>query len=160
MGASEFTWTARWVFPVVRPPLRNGTVTIAQGRIVAIEPYGRRRADRDLGEAALLPGLVNAHTHLDLAGLRSLGAAPAGHGDFTHWLRRVIAHRRERSAEQVLADIREGLDESLRHGTTLLGDIAAGGRSWDILARAPVRAVVFVEVLGLTAARAAQARAA
>jgi cytosine/adenosine deaminase-related metal-dependent hydrolase len=152
---AEGPWTlaARWVFPVSGPPLAGGTVTLAGQHLVAIEPHGRRRPDMDLGDVAILPGLVNCHTHLDLSGLRDRCAPIA---DFTGWLRQVIAHRRATLPEQVESHIRDGLAESLRHGTTLLGDITAGGASWPILADAPVRSVVFYELLGLTLERADQ----
>jgi cytosine/adenosine deaminase-related metal-dependent hydrolase len=156
------------VFPISGPPLEWGRVSIAGERIVAVEPppgrlqaarpgahkKGRWGADVDLGESAVLPGLVNAHTHLDLTGLR--GLAPPSE-DFTAWLRQVIAHRRSRPAEQVEADVCAGLAESLRFGTTLLGDIAAGGGSWPVLSESPIRSVVFHELLGLTRQRAEQA---
>src|SRR5947209_19690054 len=119
LSSSPWTLTARWVFPVSSPPLPRGSVTIAGERIVAVEPFGTRRADLDLGDVAVMPGLVNAHTHLDLSGMRGL-APPSP--DFPDWLRRVIEHRLRRSPEQVRADIRSGLDECLRTGTTLIGD--------------------------------------
>jgi cytosine/adenosine deaminase-related metal-dependent hydrolase len=151
---SNWTVAARWVFPVSGPPISEGVVTIRGRRIVAVGPRASRRADVDLGEVAVLPGLVNAHTHLDLTGLR--GRCPPS-ADFTGWLRAVIRHRRSITPEQIEADIREGLAESLRHGTTLLGDIAAQGQSWSILEKAPIRSVVFYELIGLTQARADEA---
>ncbi|HXG13474.1 MAG TPA: amidohydrolase family protein [Gemmataceae bacterium] len=151
-----WTLTARWLFPVSGPPLERGTITIEGDHIVAVEPQGRRHADLDLGNAAILPGLVNAHTHLDLSGMRGL-APPSP--DFTAWLRQVIAYRRSRPPEQVQADIRAGLEECLRLGTTLVGDIASEGASWDALAGAPLRAVVYRELLGLPPERAEQALA-
>jgi cytosine/adenosine deaminase-related metal-dependent hydrolase len=152
-----WTLTARWIFPVSGPPLERGTVTIDADRIVAVELHGARPADVDLGEAAVLPGLVNAHTHLDLSGMRGL-APPSPY--FTAWLRQVIAFRRQRKPEQVRADIRAGLEECLRYGTTLVGDISGDGSSWEALAGAPLRAVVFRELLGLTEERARAALAA
>jgi cytosine/adenosine deaminase-related metal-dependent hydrolase len=149
-----WTLTARWVFPVTAPPLERGLITVAGERIAAVEPHGARRADVDLGDAAALPGLVNAHTHLDLTGMRGL-APPSP--DFTGWLRGVIAHRRARSPEQVHADVAAGLAESLRCGTTLLADISGDGGTWDALAAAPLRAVIFREILGLPMDRAAKA---
>ncbi len=146
------TFTARWVFPVSGPPLANGTVTVRGDRIEAVEPRGTRTPDDDLGNVALVPGFVNPHTHLDLSGARGL-IPPTDPDHFTDWLRGVIAYRRTRTAEQTQADIRAGLDECLRFGTTLIGDIAAEGASWDALAALPVRAVVFWEVIGLTEAR-------
>ncbi len=150
----EWTLTARWILPVDGPPLERGTITIRGERVVAVEPHGCRTADRDAGNAAILPGLVNAHTHLDLSGLRGK-IAPTK--DFTAWLQAVIAHRRSLSAEQARADILAGLAEASRSGTTLLGDISAKGLSWEVLASEPIRAVVFYELLGLPRTRAHQA---
>jgi cytosine/adenosine deaminase-related metal-dependent hydrolase len=154
MADASWTLTAHWVFPVAGPPLQHGTVTIQGERIEAVNPKGERTADYDLGNAAIIPGLVNAHTHLDLSGLRGR-CRPVP--DFTAWLRQVIHHRRGQTPEQVTADVQQGLAESLRFGTTLVGDVSAGGLSWPVLAAAPIRAVVFFELLGLTEARAAQA---
>lgn len=142
------TWslTARWVFPVAAPPLARGVLTVRGDRLLAVEPAGRRTPDVDLGNVALLPGFVNAHTHLDLSGLR--GRVPPG-PDFTGWLRAVIRHRRGQAPSEVEGDVRAGLAESLSHGTTLLGDVSALGLSWPVLAGADVRAVVFHELLGL-----------
>ena len=152
--SSNWTLAARWVFPVSGPPIPEGVVTIGGRHVVSVGPRGSRRADVDLGEVAVLPGLVNAHTHLDLTGLR--GQCPPT-SDFTSWLRAVIRHRRVVTPEQIEADIRAGLAESSRHGTTLLGDIAAQGQSWPVLEKAPIRSVVFYELIGLTEARAEQA---
>jgi cytosine/adenosine deaminase-related metal-dependent hydrolase len=151
---SPWTLTARWVFPVSSPPLANGVITISGERIISVGQSNGRKADVVLGEAAILPGFVNAHTHLDLSGLR--GQCPPS-ADFTGWLRKVIAHRRSSPPEQIIADVRAGLAESLRHGTTLLGDVSGDGGSWEVLANAPLRAVVFREMLGLPEARASGA---
>ncbi len=147
------TYTARWVFPVAGPPLPGGTVTVRGDRIEAVSPKGERTPDHDLGNVAIIPGLVNAHTHLDLSGARGL-IPPTDPDHFTDWLRGVIAYRRSGNPEQTQADIRAGLSECLRAGTTLIGDIASEGHSWDTLANAATRAVVFNEFIGLTTARA------
>src|SRR3954453_4218757 len=144
--ADEQTLSARWVFPVSGPPLPGGTVTVRGDRIESGDSGGAPPPDLDFGNAAITPGLVNAHTHLDLTGAH--GAVPPG-PDFVGWLRQVIAHRRTQDPNGIAADIRAGLSESLRFGTTLIGDIAAGGASWAALADAPVWAVCFREVLGL-----------
>jgi cytosine/adenosine deaminase-related metal-dependent hydrolase len=134
--------------------MENGTITIQDDRIVAVASHGKTRADVDLGQAAVLPGLVNTHTHLDLTGAR--GKIPPT-PDFTAWLSQVIQYRRGLGADQTAADIRAGVGESLAAGTTLIGDIAGEGASWDALAAVPLRAVVFRELLGLPQERALQA---
>lgn len=158
MSTDLRTYTARYVFPVAGPPLAGGTVTVRGDRVEAVDPAGVRAADEDFGNAAIIPGLVNAHTHLDLSGARGR-IPPTDPAHFTDWLRGVIAYRRSRSAEQVQADIRAGLAECLRFGTTLIGDITSEGASWDAVAASPTRAVVFRELLGLTEERAATAAA-
>lgn len=145
---------ARWLFPVAQPPQEGGVITIRGERIEAITARPERPPDFDLGNVAVLPGLVNAHTHLDLSGLR--GQLPPGN-DFTAWLRGVIQHRRSLTPLQVEAAIRAGLTESLAHGTTLVGDIAGQGLSWPLVAAAPLWGVVFYELLGLPGDRARQA---
>jgi len=150
VSSDEQVLSARWVFPATNVPLPHGTVTIQADRIVSVDPAGVRSPDIDFGNAAIIPGLVNAHTHLDLCGM--LGAVPPG-PDFVDWLRQVVAHRRNRRPEQTALDIRAGLRDSLRFGTTLIGDIASGGMSWDALSTAPVWAVCFREVLGLPSGR-------
>jgi cytosine/adenosine deaminase-related metal-dependent hydrolase len=149
-----WTVTARWVFPVEGEPIERGSVTVQGDRIVAVDRPGVRTLDQDFGNAAIIPGLVNAHTHLDLSGLRNQ-ITPTE--DFTGWLHAVVRHRRQRSDEQVMADVRAGVAEALAAGTTLVGDISARGMSWPVLAAAPFQATVFYELLGLRKPRAQSA---
>src|SRR6266851_10465272 len=100
--ADSFTLSARWIFPVAGAPLEEGTISVKHGCIEVIERRGIRRPDLDLGNVAILPGLVNPHTHLDLSGLRGR-AQPSQ--DFLQWLRAVIYHRRSLSPEQASKDI-------------------------------------------------------
>jgi cytosine/adenosine deaminase-related metal-dependent hydrolase len=145
--------TARWILPVDSAPLEGGILTIHGDRLVGVSARRAAGANVDLGDVAVLPGLVNAHTHLDLSDLR--GCVPPT-PDLPAWLRSVVQHRLQRSANQVEPAIEAGLAESLRFGTTLLGDISTGGLSWPVLVQAPMRAVVFYELLGLSKSRARQ----
>jgi cytosine/adenosine deaminase-related metal-dependent hydrolase len=154
LDGNRRTLRARWIFPVSKPPIKDGIITIAGEHIAAVEPRSSQRIDLDLGDVAVLPGLVNAHTHLDLTGMR--GRVPQS-GDFPEWLRAVIGHRQSLPPEQVESDIKTGLAECLASGTTLIGDIAAGGASWPMLVDAPVWGVVFYELLGLPRPRASAA---
>src|SRR5262249_33304706 len=84
------------------------------------------------------------------------GLAPPSQ-DFTAWLREVIRYRRQRTPKQVADDIRDGLAESTRSGTTLLGDTSGDGSSWAELAHAPLPAAAVRELLGLPKERAERA---
>jgi cytosine/adenosine deaminase-related metal-dependent hydrolase len=134
--------TSRWVLPIASPPLEGGLVAVEGDRIVGVHPHGFATADRDFGNAALMPGLVNAHTHLDLTGAK--GRIPP-RGDFTGWLEDVIAYRRSRTAEQIDADVRTGLAECMKHGVTTVGDIVGIGSP---LPASPIRRIAFREIIG------------
>ena len=157
MNDSDLTLAARYLFPVLGPPIGDGTLTIRNGRIAWLGPRHDRHPDLDLGNVALLPGLVNAHTHLDLGGLR--GRIPP-RPSFIHWLGEVVEFRRALAPQQIEPSIRRGISESLAAGTTLAGDISADGASWPLLAASPLRSVVFYEVLGLRPERARETWAA
>ena len=146
-------YAARWVFPGDAPPVAFGAVAVEAGRVVRVGPAATFGPVIDLGDVAILPGLVNAHTHLDLTGARGLIRPETGR-PFPDWLRRVIAYRRTRSADDTRADMAAGLAEAARAGTTTLGDISADGASAGVLAGSPVRAVVYRELLGLRVDRA------
>jgi cytosine/adenosine deaminase-related metal-dependent hydrolase len=141
---------ARWLFPVDAPPLERGTLTIAGHRILAVAPAETAEVDIDLGNVAVLPGLVNAHTHLDLSALRGQPLPR----EFIDWLRSVVAYRRRATPSEWQTAIVAGMAASVASGTTLVGDISAGGLSSPLLAGSPLRAVVFHELIGLTKSRA------
>jgi cytosine/adenosine deaminase-related metal-dependent hydrolase len=143
---------ARWVFPVDAPPVPDGRVTIGGRHIQRVSADGP--ADLDVGNAALLPGFVNAHTHLDLGMLH--GQCPPT-PDLPAWLCGVIAGRRTARLEDVQKAIADGIAACMRFGTTLVGDVSAGGASWPQLYTTPLRSVVFYELLGLARERAARA---
>jgi 5-methylthioadenosine/S-adenosylhomocysteine deaminase len=152
--------TARWVFPVAAPPIADGAVAIQAGEIVGVGTRAKivaeyPTADRwDLGEAALLPGLVNCHTHLELPALSS----PATDGTFVEWLVGVIEGRRQLSPEVQEACAEAGARAFLESGTTCMGEVSTSGRSLAPLLRAGIRGVVYREVLGLSPAEAAARR--
>ncbi|MGL4422482.1 MAG: amidohydrolase family protein [Gemmataceae bacterium] len=147
------TFTARWILPGGAPPLERGTLTIVGDRVLAVEPRGVRTADVDFGECAILPGFVNAHTHLDLTGAAGL-ARPVPGAPFPDWLRSVVAYRRGPAGlgESVETAIASGIRELHAAGTTLVGDISATGASWNPLSGGPMRATVYAELLGLNEA--------
>lgn len=147
-----FSLQARVVFPVDRPPIERGVVTVAGERIVAVGKAPDGGPVIDLGDVALLPGFVNAHTHLEFSYLqRPLGRPGMSLPD---WIRLVIAERQQRAANPCDA-IRSGGKESIHHGTTTIADIASvePHAYLDI----PDLLVIFAEVIGFSQARAESA---
>ena len=69
MSSSPVTLKARYIFPVDAPPVAGGTVTVCDDRIIDFGDPPPGVTIRDLGNTALLPALVNAHTHLELSGV-------------------------------------------------------------------------------------------
>jgi len=142
---------ARWVFPVSGEPIPDAAVTIEDGRIAAVGMPAPGAPVEDLGNVAILPGLVNAHTHLEFSDL----AAPLGRPGMSlvDWIREVIAFRRDFARISHKA-VRAGLEESLRCGTTTLGEIAQPDWSSEPFVEAGLRAVIFLELIAPTPDRA------
>ena len=146
-------YRASWVLPISEPPTKDGWIAVDRDRIVAT---GRPSANRtepeiDLGDVAVLPGLVNAHTHLELSYLRDeVPPAP----QFVSWVRRVMAARRERpdpSSPEILDAVDRGIDEAVATGTAVLGDISNTLVTFDPLVRSPLAGVVFYELIRFNA---------
>ncbi len=150
---NSFTMTARYVFPVEGPPIENGWISVIDGAISRVGRSHGVRPDYDLGNVAILPGFVNAHTHLDLDPIPKVGDDPE---EEVRWLRRMIAARREATPESTAATIGRNIASSIAAGTTAVADITPAGRSWDGLAGAPLRGVVYAEVIGLKRMRGIQ----
>jgi len=142
---------AAWVVPIEGEPIKDGWVTVDRGRIVAL---GRRAANDstrgvELGDVAVMPGLVNAHTHLELSYLRDQ-IAPAS--SFTAWARQIIAERRKThllTDPAIPAGVDAAIEELLRCGTALVGEITNTlFMTFDKLAQSPLAGVVFWELIG------------
>ncbi len=153
MQRSRSTLAARYVFPVEGPPIEQGRVTLEDSRIQWVGPDDGREVDLDLGNVAIVPGFVNAHTHLELS---PIAPVSTGIEDEIDWLRRVISQRMEGTREDLQKTVERNLQSSLQAGTTLLADITTAGLSWDAIAAAPLRATVFAEILGLNRMRGLQ----
>ncbi len=133
--------SADWVLPVDGPPLRNALVAWDDGRIVQVTPG---RADRHFEGAVILPGLVNAHSHLEYA-------VYAGFGDgrpFGDWLGVHISRKRALVHEEMVAIARRGAADSLAAGITTTADYSFSGASATAATELGLRAIVYLEVFG------------
>jgi cytosine/adenosine deaminase-related metal-dependent hydrolase len=145
-------YRAAWVCPIAQPPIRNGWFSVRDGHIVQVAAPGERPPGapaRDLGRVAVLPGVVNAHTHLELSGLRD-SVPPAA--ELTEWVRQLIAARgarRERADdEEMRKAAAEGCREAREMGTALIGDISNSLASVEPLRDHGLRGLVFHELIG------------
>src|SRR5439155_19564252 len=105
----------------------KGAVVIREDRIVELAKFYAIKARHtgeiiDLGEQALLPGLINAHCHLDYSCLR--GKIPP-QKSFTDWIRVINATKSELSPKDYVASITEGFAEAKRFGTTAIANLIA-----------------------------------
>lgn len=143
---------ARWAFPTDSPPIENVQLEISDGLIASIgKSRSRSAAAHDLGEVALIPGLVNAHTHLEFSDLTKPLGTPGM--PFTDWLKLVIADRAKQTERPSAksAAIAKGLAEAIASGTVLLGEIAtwpAQYTDYDSLTESELHCAVFLERLG------------
>jgi len=146
-------YRAAWVCPIDQPPIKDGIITIADGRIVAIGDQGSGIGDqgsgiRDLGNVVLLPGLVNAHVHLELSWLRDR-VPPAA--KFTDWVLTLFATRgrpdKGMTPEQI-APIGAAIAEAQASGTVAVGDISNSMAAVEPMRRGGLDGVVFHELLG------------
>jgi 5-methylthioadenosine/S-adenosylhomocysteine deaminase len=133
--------SADWVLPVDGPPLRDARVTWEGERIVEVGPG---RGGTHFEGAAILPGLVNAHSHLEYAVF-------AGFGDgltFFPWLALHIERKARLALEETEAIARLGAAECLASGITTVGDASYSGAAATACAELGLRAVVYLEVFG------------
>jgi cytosine/adenosine deaminase-related metal-dependent hydrolase len=145
-----FALRARVVFPVDRPAIEHGVVTIDGQRIVAVGTKPEAADVTDLGNVALLPGLVNAHTHLEFSHLgRPLGEPGMR---LPEWIRLVIAERGRRDITPLISII-SGVAESALHGVTTLCDVATGKYPVEFCLDNDI--IAAAEVIGFSRARAA-----
>lgn len=153
-------YRARYLLPMVAPPIEDGGVLVTAGRIVAVGAAAvlRREAATvvDCGDGVLLPPLINAHTHLELTDFPLWSAAtpdlPSGSG-FVDWIRRVIRVKRARSAEDYAASVANGIRHSLAAGTGAVGDILTWLPGRAQLAGSPLGGRLYIESVGLTEER-------
>ena len=147
---------AKIVLPITAPPIEDGAVFIAGNKIRAIAPWRDLRPHRrekafDLGEVVLLPGLVNAHCHLDYTDMAGELPVPK---TFTDWIAAIMAHKTGWSYSDYARSWLRGAQQLLQTGTTTVADIEVMPdllpEVWDAT---PLRIFSFLEMTGLHARR-------
>ncbi|HEU0264493.1 MAG TPA: metal-dependent hydrolase, partial [Geobacterales bacterium] len=149
-------FAASYLVPVATPPLAGGGMLVDNGRIVAIGTLQELKARHDLpvthfSGCALIPGFVNAHSHLELTHFPSwrirkgVDYSPRTYSD---WVIQLIKIRRALSADERASSLREGLRISLESGTTTLGEIVSDPALLPLYLATPVSGRLFFEILG------------
>src|SRR2546423_15491928 len=119
---------ARVIVTMEGPPIENGAIAISGERILEVGKFpeiSKAHASEeivDLGEQVLLPGLINAHCHLDYTCLRGKIPRPKS---FTNWIRAINAEKAELAPEDYSAAINDGFAEAKQFGTTTIANLTA-----------------------------------
>jgi 5-methylthioadenosine/S-adenosylhomocysteine deaminase len=138
--------SADWVLPVAGPPIQDGAVAIEEGLIAAVGTKDELGTGIEYADSVILPGLVNAHSHLEYA-------VYAGFGDglpFAPWIVIHIERKARIGGDEMEAIARLGAAECLASGITTVGDCSYSGVSAAACAALGLRAVVYLEVFGTT----------
>ena len=139
--------SADWVLPVGSPPIENGAVAFDHGVITAVGTAAELGAGERFEEAVILPGFVNAHSHIEYAGY-------AGFGDglsFPPWIGLHVARKRRLDQTDMEAMAVLGAAECLRSGITTVGDCSFSGAAAVACDAVGLRAIVYLEVFGVDA---------
>ena len=147
---------APWVLPIVQAPIANGAVAVQAGRITAVGSFGevaRCNPDAqviDHPDSVLMPGLVNAHTHLELSHLAHLSQQPPP-ATFTGWIENMLAERAKAGFSEEVAEeaTRKSLADQQRDGVVVIGDISNTGFPRDLTSDFTGKLLCFKEYLGL-----------
>jgi 5-methylthioadenosine/S-adenosylhomocysteine deaminase len=146
-------YEADWVCPVSSPPIPDGRVAVENGRIVPLPSSSEGSTVRFPG-CAIIPGFVNAHSHLELTVLRGfLEDLP-----LATWIPRLTHAKYEvLSRDEMLFSSRLGAIEMLRAGVTCVGEVMDLGTAWDAMREFRLRGIAFQEVFGPAENQAADA---
>ena len=143
---TPITYASRWILPIDGAPIENGEVVVEDGLISEVRPRRSPANEcRDFGDAVLLPGLINAHAHLEYSVLRGfLEDIP-----FFPWIRALMAAKANLTTEDWLWSARLGALECVRGGITTVGDNTDAGVTMRVLAESGIRGTVYQELFGI-----------
>ena len=147
-------YSARWVLPISSSSIKNGAIAIDGSQItdvgtrVSLIAKYPDAAVRDFPDAVILPGLINAHSHLELTAMR--GFLESEESDFTGWLRKLTVARLElMTPDDRYVSAAWGAIEAVRAGVTALADASDGAyESMNALRDVGLRGIVFQESFG------------
>ena len=134
-----------WVLPIEGPPIEDGAVAVNGNVIEAVGTVAELGEGTRYEDAVIIPGFVNAHSHLEYAVYAGFGD---GLGDFAEWIRLHTERKRRVDWDEYVAVARLGVAESLRSGVTTVGDCSFSGAAAVALDELGLRGIVYLEVFG------------
>jgi cytosine/adenosine deaminase-related metal-dependent hydrolase len=137
--------SADWLLPVEGPPIPDGAIAVEDGRIAAVGTRAELGESTHYGESVIVPGFVNAHSHLEYAVYAGFGD---GLGDFAEWITLHIQRKARIGWEQYVDIARFGAAQCLASGITTIGDCSYSGATAVACADLGLRATVYLEVFG------------
>jgi 5-methylthioadenosine/S-adenosylhomocysteine deaminase len=137
--------SADWVLPIEGPPIEDGAVAIEEGRIAAVGSADELGPGTHHEDAVIVPGFVNAHSHLEYAVYAGFGD---GLGDFAEWISLHIRRKARIGWEEYVDIARLGAAKCLASGVTTVGDCSYSGATARACADLGLRAHVYLEVFG------------
>jgi len=137
--------SADWVLPIEGPPIEAGAVAIEDGRIEAVGTVDELGEGTFYADAVIVPGFVNAHSHLEYAVYGGFGD---GLGDFAEWITLHIERKARIGWEEFVDIAKLGAAECLASGVTTVGDCSYSGAAAVACAELGLRATVYLEVFG------------
>ena len=138
-------YSADWVLPVEGAPIEGGAVAVEGGRIAAVGTASDLGTGMRFEEAAIVPGFVNAHSHLEYAVYAGFGD---GLADFSEWISLHVERKRRIGWEDFVAIAELGAADCLGSGITTVGDCSFSGAAAAACDRLGLRATVYLEVFG------------
>jgi len=144
-------YRAEWLLPITAPPVKDGAVAVDGERIVAVGTHDEVRAACpgasavDFGQAVVMPGFVNAHSHLEYTSFRGM----FDDEQFGDWIISLIDVKASLTPDEYLWSARLGALEALASGVTTVADTTYTGETLTAVAEAGLRGVAYLEVFGI-----------
>lgn len=144
--------TAKYVLPMDGEAIEDGAILVEFSKICTVgktEDLKKSHPDAAISEnpnSVLMPGLINAHTHLDLTGAFNFGREDTKMPDYIDWLLVILNHRSKSSIRDTIISVQGAVKQLIASGTTCVGDMTCFEGTFNIMEEMGIRAVIFPEI--------------
>jgi cytosine/adenosine deaminase-related metal-dependent hydrolase len=144
--------TAKFILPMDGEAIEDGAIVTEIGKIVAVgkkDDLKKTFPSASVEEnpnSVLMPGLVNAHTHLDLTGSFNIGPDISTPPDYIEWLLTNLNHRNKSSVREIIINVQKAIGHLIASGTTCIGDMTCFEGLFNVADEMGIRAVIYPEI--------------